>query len=396
MGNPVVIAFVPGTTASVLSNAAGQVWPRLLNPKLLKSERDILAGIFETVSDLSVDDLVSDYPLKTPVPCYESLINYFTGTLQFQRFVYSTAVSKGQNHSFTPDPGKNLFFCVPYDFRQDNVSSATWLNNALSYIDAAYGSQAYDLYLFAHSMGGLVSRYLLENGATVKHGTWASKLKTLVTFGTPHLGAPLALAPMVDILINSNETPDEGKFLHGLVNSTKFPSTYELLPPEGHPFVSDPQGNLYDLFKTSQDSLLGKLLGTMGFSWGNLTTAGNFFSGLNYAGVNSYGLAYHCMVGTGLPTVADAPSGAGAYLYTPASGSAAATLTLSPAAGDGDGIVPAGSASFAGAGNVSVQTFPGYNHGQLAGSDMTDHPDAILAALKIAGITVTAREPAHA
>lgn len=54
-------------------------------------------------------------------------------------------------------------------------------------INAQYGDpQKYEVYIFAHSMGGLVSRVAVELEGT-------PSVKQLVTLGTPHLGVPLTI-----------------------------------------------------------------------------------------------------------------------------------------------------------------------------------------------------------
>lgn len=52
--------------------------------------------------------------------------------------------------------------------------------------------------LVGHSMGGLVARAALREGAAAGHD-WVDRCDTVVTLGTPHLGAPLEKA--VDVLV---------------------------------------------------------------------------------------------------------------------------------------------------------------------------------------------------
>lgn len=54
--------------------------------------------------------------------------------------------------------------------------------------------------LVGHSLGGLVARAALRT-ATIRGHAWVSRCDTLVTLGTPHLGAPLEKA--VDVLIRA-------------------------------------------------------------------------------------------------------------------------------------------------------------------------------------------------
>ena len=54
--------------------------------------------------------------------------------------------------------------------------------------------------LVGHSMGGLVARAALRSGTATDH-RWVEQCDTVVTLGTPHLGAPLEKA--VDVLVRS-------------------------------------------------------------------------------------------------------------------------------------------------------------------------------------------------
>ncbi|HYH17676.1 MAG TPA: hypothetical protein VD995_03560 [Azospirillum sp.] len=423
-----VIAFVPGTTASILSDSDGEeVWPRLLDPSLSDVEKLLLANKVKSATPLSVDGIVLDYPnpaqASSTLPCYQSLVTYFEATLKLQSFAYTTSVD--QNSTNTLVPTGNLFFQVPYDWRQSNWSSAAWLNRALNYLDAAFNAlnpnPGYELYLVAHSMGGLVSRYLLENSTVlpstnanyVKPGAWLTNAQsvTLITLSTPHLGAPLALAPMLGLDLLPNEKNSVIDFLQGVVNDTNTPSTYQLLPPpassgvSGLDFVFDGSGNAYDLY-TNYTAQPGKnfmkTLGSMGLNSTNLTTAQTFFSGLSYTAPGG-SVTYHCFGGTGLPTRAN-PSpqsspASGPYLFTPAKHPDlfAGAITEQPQTGDGDGVVPTSSSQFVFSNSSPYwRAFPNYNHGQMGGSDMTDHPDAINAMLSVVGITATNPAPVPA
>jgi hypothetical protein len=219
----------------------------------------------------------------------------------------------------------------------------------------------------------------------------------LVTLATPHLGAPLALCPMLGIdLPDSNLPAKLMHFVQGFVNEKIFPSTYELLPPNlpspnQQLFVQGtPPGNatLYDIYDKSETTFRAALT-KQGFNISSLASATAFFGTLSYDGTK-VPKPYHCLVGTGLDTVADASAGNYAYTFDSAKG----VITPVVAPETGDGVVPAYSARFTTNPKVTVSSFPQYNHGQVGGSDMTNHPDAIIAMLTLAGVSVTTKVPA--
>lgn len=394
--NSTVIVFVPGTTASELNDLFGNVWPNLVNKDLNAARLAFIATEMDTVSSLAVGNVVSSYPTSssTSVPCYASLIQYmttagnFANDQAFTTFTYNTSVKNKQTAVPVVD---SLFYMVPYDWRQDNLTSAKWLYDAISYLDAAYTKkkQPYNLYLVGHSMGGLVSRAMLESGTASPSTSWWNNLQMLITLATPHLGAPLALCPIIDSLPADFSLGWLVKtFVHGFVNETIFPSTYELLPPNlpspnQQLFVQGTppnQSTTYDIYDSSETAFQTALK-NQGFESASLSKAEAFFGALSYTGVPAK--PYHCFVGTGLQTVADSGS---TYAFT-FDGSNTITPVANP--DSGDGVVPQPSATFVTNPNVAVQTFSLYNHGQMGGSDMANHPDAIVAMLTLAGVTVT-------
>ncbi|MDH3301620.1 MAG: GPI inositol-deacylase [Acidimicrobiia bacterium] len=86
-----------------------------------------------------------------------------------------------------------------------------------------------EIILVAHSMGGIVSRYLLESGA-FSDRTWFDRITTLVTIGTPHSGAPAALT---QILGREEILGVSGADVRRLANDPRYLSAYELVPPAG-------------------------------------------------------------------------------------------------------------------------------------------------------------------
>ncbi len=384
-----VIAFIPGTTASqLLSNGIlGNIWPNVLDADQDKGLQASRAVALETNSGLTIGQLVGSYPLSktNALPCYASLLDYvqapanFTDNTGFTVYNYSSAQP-------LKTVSQRLFYAIPYDWRLNNTASAALVAAALTQLDTVYAGTPYKLYIFAHSMGGLISRYVLEQ-ANVQQYSWFSSLQALFTFGTPHLGAPLALAPMIGERLRSDETDFAVGFLKLTVNNSLFPSTYELLPPPAQNYITESgssytPSNLPDPAKTA--------LSDYGFRYDTWTgTAVPFLNNLKPNPVKT-AVPYRLFYGTGVtsPTTGQ-PATVTGYNYV--SGGATASDSFVQQTGDGDGVVPTGSASLSTASTSTITRQPpyvGYTHGQLAGSDMAQHPQAIIDALTLAGLPV--------
>lgn len=80
------------------------------------------------------------------------------------------------------EPGKTLF-AFPYDWRRDNSETAKVLGDRIDEVLRECDCKKVDL--VAHSMGGLVARYYIQN---IKNDT----VDQLIFLGTPHLGAAKA------------------------------------------------------------------------------------------------------------------------------------------------------------------------------------------------------------
>ncbi|MFL1391224.1 alpha/beta hydrolase [Pseudomonas tritici] len=110
-----------------------------------------------------------------------------------------------------------------YDWRLDNFHTADLLAQRIA---AEYAKGARNFFLVAHSMGGLVARLLLESGKYAG-APWFKSIRLLVTLGTPHLGAPLALARIFGLDGTAGlNAADIAK----LANNPAFPSAYQLIP----------------------------------------------------------------------------------------------------------------------------------------------------------------------
>jgi phospholipase A1 len=159
----------------------------------------------------------------------------------------------------------------PYDWRKSNCIAAQALAAKLDELVERHHGQA-DILLIGHSMGGLIARYYLESGHFDSRPAWGA-VRKLVTLGTPHRGAPLALTAALGL--------EKRLFLSAaqvrqIANDSRYPAVYELLPPVGEPFAWDVGSELSQL--DVYDSSIAQALG---LNQSNLETARAFHAGLN-------------------------------------------------------------------------------------------------------------------
>ena len=200
------IILIPGIMGSELKDNGEVIWPGKVWE--LKSPYSHMESLRKP--DLEVSDIIRDYPFQKQ---YADLIE---------------ALNKG---GFEEGENGTLRVC-PYDWRKDNAIAADGLADVLDDFVLSLGDDC-AITLLAHSMGGLVARYYLESNLYSKRSGFA-KVSTLITMGTPHKGAPMALAAAVGMekraFLNASQVQE-------IANNVNFPSLYQLLPPRGEPFA---------------------------------------------------------------------------------------------------------------------------------------------------------------
>lgn len=394
-----VAIMLPGITGSFLV-AQGDPFDDTTNPVWQNQVYDALDNNPTDQQALALleGSLFAGTPsVSQSVQAYATFADYFA-KLGFQTVNAATpqtslplSVPPGNNWGLPQSLTQNLLISLAYDWRKDNLSSsANYLQNLLATVDYLYGrSFDYQVFLVGHSMGGLVARAYLENlgnpvGKPVDK--WYGKIKGLITLGTPHLGAPMAVDAIsggLTILLNyiklfmpDIHVPDNfGQMAQDFVNSQYCPSAYELLPPPSNvsPATSHtqfikasligPSYNIFDLSSNGGGKNIYAWLTGKGMSMANLQNARNFMTALNYTGAVQASQAalpaYYCIYGagcnvTGLPVTCDSLLWSGFGLVdTP---------------GDGDLIVPTWSAQFSGRNVAGLSAAPGVNHLQLPGN----------------------------
>ena len=190
--------------------------------------------------------------------------------------VYSSLLSDLAACGFDETSDPPTLYTHPYDWRKSNTLAAGGLTALLDAVVKAHGAGV-EISIVAHSMGGLVSRYVLESGLYEK-APGVAAVRRLITIGTPHRGAPLALTAAMGL--------EKRLFLSAsqvlqVASDPRYTALYELLPMRGEPFAWDTEDveyapvDVYDLKKATG-------AGGMGLIAANLKAAETFRAGLDF------------------------------------------------------------------------------------------------------------------
>lgn len=243
-----VVIMVPGIMGSVLKLGDAVIWP---GPILSLVKRYGL-----------MDELLSDG--LEAVDCIRS----YAISDQYNRLIEDL-----ESCGFHEDDGTLVI--AAYDWRKDNAVSAGVLAEHIDRAVVRHGAGV-AVSLVAHSMGGLVSRYYLESGGFRQRPGFA-RVARLITLGTPHLGAALALPIVLGyekrLFLNKEQ-------VHQLCRDPRYPSAYQLLPRRGEPFAIDGSGNAGLAPRDIYDPAIANQLG---LSAAGLAAASRLHAAMNIA-----------------------------------------------------------------------------------------------------------------
>jgi pimeloyl-ACP methyl ester carboxylesterase len=178
-----LVFVIPGIGGSILANGAdptdrNEVWNAQL-PNLLQTA--LSPASLELDRDLVPIGLIPDIGV---IPGWSIIHGY--GTLR-RRLAKGTRLDTGDPALRDLDADVVLF---PYDFRRGIVAAAERLHSEVEARLETLGATDDDarVVLIGHSMGGLVARYYCG-----PLGGWR-RTRTILTLGSPHRGAPKAVA----------------------------------------------------------------------------------------------------------------------------------------------------------------------------------------------------------
>lgn len=236
-----ILVFIPGILGSELWDGQGRIWPGSLVDALTGfSDKDFQRLL---KPGLEPRDILRD-AAGGLVGVYRPWIKAFESVRRGGRQLFVEKPTDGAAKTLYP---------FAYDWRQDLRDTANKLADLLDEIVAKHGDV--DLKMVCHSMGGLLARYYLESGLFSGRAGY-SKVSLLLTFGTPHHGAPKAYASAIGL--------HKSEFLsiaqtRKLANDSRYPSLFQLFPSKGHSFIwaADPAA-AYEEYPADETALVNR------------------------------------------------------------------------------------------------------------------------------------------
>ena len=248
----------------------------------------------------AADELVWPGPFQSLVFTYDRLPALLSDALAATDVIRSYSIAKQygalledlQRCGFEERGSLPTLFAFAYDWRKDNALAAQQLAQLLDLVVEQHRGHA-EISLVAHSMGGLVSRCFLESGRYAARDGFKA-VRRLITLGTPHRGAPLALTAALGL---ERRLFLSGEQVRAIANDPRYPSLYQLMPPPGEPFIWDRRRELLPLDVYDPQVATG-----LGLSLENLEAARAFHGELSLARRPEH-VRYFLFFGTQQPTL---------------------------------------------------------------------------------------------
>jgi len=196
-----IVLFVPGILGSKLATPEGQeVWP--------PTPFEALRG-YRRTEELKRPDLMPTGIVERV--CID---------------VYGSLLDALEVLGYTENGAQHRLIRYAYDWRRDLVELADELGHLLDQLVAEHGADV-EIKLVCHSMGGLVTRALLE-GTDHLVRPWGKAVKLAIFLATPHEGAPLAFARAIGV--GGSSTGLNAGQLRELAEAPNLPAAYQLFP----------------------------------------------------------------------------------------------------------------------------------------------------------------------
>lgn len=254
-----VVVLIPGVMGSVLKLGQDEIWPGSVGSLVLR---------YRKMKELMRDDLVAS-------DCIRSFV-----FKQYQALIDDLAICNFH------ESDKTLLIAA-YDWRRSIHLSAETL--ALQ-LEKAFDHHAggLEISLVAHSMGGLVARcYLESENFGTRRGF--DRIRQLITIGTPHRGAavalPLTLGSEKRLFLSADQVLQ-------LTSDPRYPGAYQLLPQAAEPFAWDDRSDqlaVANIYDTDNRAALGLVAG-------NLSAANAFHQSLDHT-KRPAAVRYFCFAG---------------------------------------------------------------------------------------------------
>jgi phospholipase A1 len=244
------IVFVPGISGSELiyKNAMPPIWPPKWTDLFVYRELDELLD----PKDVSVGTVIDS--VLGLIPIYE------TTEIDLQSISISIN-GGGANGPYLP---------APYDWRIDLLTA---VDNLAALIEG-FSNSVDEISIVSHSMGGLLTRLLLEwKYSSTPPPSWLKKITRALFVCTPHLGAPTALARIFGLEVTEYVIqPDQMRQFAG---DSHFPAVYQLMPSAQRGILFDTTSNNFIRYDDPG------AIAAFGLSTQNLTALKNASAALN-------------------------------------------------------------------------------------------------------------------
>lgn len=243
------VIFIHGVLGSKLKDADTQedLWPGAVSRLLLHNYDDI-------AYDINPETLT---PLPSKAVAYE-ISDGAAGKDFYGKIVRTLSETGGYKLSKIGEkinPKQKNYYVFHYDWRQDNVISASQLADFIEQIRVDYNDPTLKVDIVAHSMGGLIARYYIRYGKQDVIGDndfdqklnmyGAERVRRVILLGTPNLGSVKTLNLFiqgVDIGINQIGTETLAS-MSGLYQLFPHPLVDWIVKSDGKPLQRD----LYDV-----------------------------------------------------------------------------------------------------------------------------------------------------
>lgn len=209
------VIFIPGICGSVLMDGDRAIWPGTPGEVVFGGYPQADVQTLANSETLRATDVLRNVPL------------HLLGVDWWHFDGYGRALANLERLQFHEADGSLIPFA--YDWRQDIRITAKVLYDRLSKPDL----RARPIAIVAHSMGGLVARYMIETLGVPAGVT----LALCVLVAVPHLGAPTVLRNILGLRPELFLSAEQCKI--ALANPA-FPAAYQLLPRAGVPALLAP------------------------------------------------------------------------------------------------------------------------------------------------------------
>jgi pimeloyl-ACP methyl ester carboxylesterase len=181
---------------------------------------------------IAATDIFRDYAYGSLGNFYSTMIDVFTGPIGGYKLYNVTNPAQRTSDGCDQNQVDADFFLFPYDWRNSNAQSARDLKGLVDCIkkirDPGNSNPNFKVNIIAHSMGGLIARRYILDGSQ----NYDPRVKTVVTLGTPWLGAPT----FMNVLMSGEHESLNKLMSQSLVRDIAryMPGPHELIPSRAY------------------------------------------------------------------------------------------------------------------------------------------------------------------